>query len=407
VDLKSLPQNTCPLCREAALALKGDRWKCGHCGCIIEFDADTRHSRIAHFPPQYAALKAALADEWLTRRELFERVDEARLAAETDPEARASSSLPLGPIAVVALTLMVLCIMLSAIAAAIVVSPAVARTRRAISAAYRPTQTPIPAVVEALATEPPVVIESPVLQPAVITPTDSIGVSEAVTATPQLVEAPTLTPTMVLAAPTVALPPTNTPVPPTAVPTAPLPPTVTPTVTPTVSIAGTATITAVISPLTSPVGTTVTVTPTVAAQQPQPPPVNATAGPTPTTVPNGAVIFQGTLQVSNIKAVGDPNLAEADEYVEIKNIGSQPVYVDGWSLKVFLNNQQRDQFVFTNGAVFAAGQLCRIYTNLASGPDSCGFAFGFANDEPLWPNGGGARASLFNQQNIEVARFTY
>jgi hypothetical protein len=143
---------------------------------------------------------------------------------------------------------------------------------------------------------------------------------------------------------------------------------------------------------------------------PYPTPVAPTPSPTPsaaTPVPNGAVIFHGTLQVSNIKAVGDPNLAEADEYVEIKNIGSQPVYVDGWSLKVFVNNQQRDQFIFTNGAVFAAGQLCRIYTNLAAGPDNCGFAFGFASDEPLWPNNGGARASLYNQQNIEVARFTY
>ena len=134
---------------------------------------------------------------------------------------------------------------------------------------------------------------------------------------------------------------------------------------------------------------------------------NATAVVTSTVVPPGAVIFNGTLQVSNINAVGDPNLAEGDEYVEIKNIGSQPVYVDGWSLKAFVNNQQRDQFIFTNGAVFAAGQVCRIYTNLAAGSDNCGFTFGFANDEQLWPNGGGGRASLFNQQNIEVARFTY
>jgi hypothetical protein len=143
---------------------------------------------------------------------------------------------------------------------------------------------------------------------------------------------------------------------------------------------------------------------------PYPTPVAPTPSPTPsgaTPVPNGAVIFQGTLQVSNIRAAGDPNLAEADEYVEIRNIGSQPVYVDGWSLKVFVNNQQRDQFIFTDGAVFAAGQVCRIYTNLPAGPDNCGFTSGFANDEPLWPNNGGARASLFNQQNIEVARFTY
>jgi ribosomal protein S27AE len=417
VDLKSLPQNTCPLCREPALALSEERWKCGHCGCVVEYDAETRHSRIANFPPQYAAFKSPLGDEWLTRRELFERVDEARPVIEEALAHSESSSLPIGAMAVVALTSLVLCIMLSAIAAAIVVSPAIARTRRAISAAYRPTSTALPAT-QIVATEPPAVSDSALLTPTVTPVTDSLTSAGVGTATVTVSVTPTLTPTVLLAAPTVGLRPTNTALPPTAAPPAQLPPTFTPlapTPAPTVTFAVLATVAPVLSPLGSPLTLTVTGTPTVTAQQPpqpQPPPVNPPPGSptevvTSTAVPSGAAIFNGTIQVSNIRAVGDPNQAEADEYVEIRNIGSQPVYVDGWSLKAFVNNQQRDQYVFTNGAALTAGQVCRIYTNLASGPDNCGFAFGFANDAPLWPNGGGARASLFNEQNIEMSRFTY
>jgi hypothetical protein len=111
--------------------------------------------------------------------------------------------------------------------------------------------------------------------------------------------------------------------------------------------------------------------------------------------------------VSNIRSAGDPGQAEADEYVEIKNIGTQQQSVDGWSLKVFVNNEQRDQYVFSGpSAELPAGQVCRIYTNLAYGPDNCGLSYGFASPQPIWPNSG-ARASLFNQQNIEVARFSY
>lgn len=110
--------------------------------------------------------------------------------------------------------------------------------------------------------------------------------------------------------------------------------------------------------------------------------------------------------MSNINFNGDPSIAEANEYVEIRNIGQQPVSVDGWSVKVFVNNEQKDQYVFS-GLTFTVGQVCRIYTNLPNGPESCGIAFGFASDEALWPPAGPARASLFNQQNIEVARFGY
>jgi hypothetical protein len=133
------------------------------------------------------------------------------------------------------------------------------------------------------------------------------------------------------------------------------------------------------------------------------PPGQASPTPTPGL---GATVFQGTIQVAFIKAKGDPAQNEADEYVELRNVGNQPVYMDGWSLKAIRNdNTIVDTYLFQSGAVMAAGQMCRIYTNLPAGPDNCGFTSGFASDTPIWPDSG-ARASLFNQQNIEQARYT-
>jgi len=100
---------------------------------------------------------------------------------------------------------------------------------------------------------------------------------------------------------------------------------------------------------------------------------------------------------------------QANEYVELYNEGTQQVNLDGWSLKAIrtADNAVIGTYLFGNGAVIAARQICRIYTNLPFAPDDCGFSGGFASQEQIWPDNGGARASLFNQGNIEYARFTY
>lgn len=122
----------------------------------------------------------------------------------------------------------------------------------------------------------------------------------------------------------------------------------------------------------------------------------------------GSIVYQGTVRILSIQPVGSgPN--QADEYVELYNEGPQQVDLNGWTLKAMrtADNTIIDTYLFGNGAIIAAGQVCRIYTNLLSPPDNCGFSGGFASDEPIWPDNGGARASLFNQANIEYARFTY
>lgn len=122
----------------------------------------------------------------------------------------------------------------------------------------------------------------------------------------------------------------------------------------------------------------------------------------------GSQLLAGTVQVITVMMNGNPGLNEADEYVELKNVGQTPAYLDGWKLRAIRNadNVVLDEYTFPGGAVIAANQTCRIYTNLPFGAENCGFAGGFANDQPLWPPNG-ARAVLLNPQGQEMARFVY
>jgi len=145
-------------------------------------------------------------------------------------------------------------------------------------------------------------------------------------------------------------------------------------------------------------------TPTPAVTRQPAPTATATA-----TITPGAIVYQGHVQVSNIHYQG-VELNEADEYVEIKNIGTQAVPMDGWSLKVLSpNNVLVDQYVFSNGFILAVGQTCHIYTAKLSNADNCGTGHGFDSATPLWPNtpGQGWHASLYDKNNVEQARFTY
>lgn len=405
MDLSSIPKDACPLCRQVALDRTGTLWQCRSCGCRLEFDPRTRRSRIVYFPDEYAVFEGTVGSAWLTRREMFERVEAAQRAQAAAE--RSGSGRWFGPILIVALTLTVACVILAAIATALVISPSLARTRRAISAAYQPTPTPTPTVGPAVVTTMPLpavgTLDSPI-QPQP-TPTAETDQDEPLlpTPTPQTVmpepaQQPTAppplpTPASVLDSP---LPKPEVTLPPTFTPSAPQP---------TVAAASPGTPEVPATP-TSPA---VLPTDTPAATAPPPPPTSPPPPPaTPTPVTLGSVIFQGTVRIRAIQPAGSgPN--QADEYVELYNEGSQQVNLNGWSLKAIrtADNTIIDTYLFGNGAVIAAGQVCRIYTNVLFAPDDCGFSGGFASEEPIWPDNGGARASLFNQGNIEYARFTY
>lgn len=368
-----------------------------------------------HYPDEYAAFEGVVGSAWLTRREMFERAERA-YQAQAAMEQPASSRW-LGPTVLVTLALMVTCVILAAIAAALVLGPSLARTRRAISAAYQPTLTPTPVVTRlVVATNPAAVgtLDSPLLPqpketqethreadnpsdgPQVPTPTVTPEPAQ-----PDLIPTLPATPASVLDSPLpkpeVTLPPTFTPPPPLI-----LQPTATGTPQPVSEVAAT--------PLPSP--TPQVQTPVAATAPPAGPPPTTPAEPTPQPTPTplkmGSIVFQGTVRILSIQPVGSgPN--QSDEYVELYNEGLQQVDLNGWTLKAIrtADNTIIDTYLFGNGAVIAAGQVCRIYTNRLSAPDDCGFSGGFASDEPIWPDNGGARASLFNQGNIEYARFTY
>ncbi len=411
MDLSSIPKDTCPLCRHVALDRSGTLWRCRSCGCKLEFDPRTRRSRIVHFPDEYAAIEGAVGFAWLTRREMFERVDRAK-QAQAEAEQPTSSRM-LAPVALVALTLMVACVILAAIAAALVLSPSLSRTRRAISAAYQATPTPVVASVATLSPLPATpVLDSPLSpQPTTVSELDEEEDDEPPAPTARAVmpepQQPDLPPTPPPPAPTPA-PVLDSPLP---QPEMTLPPTFTPPPSPTpaeaVTIRPTPVAPSTPTPLPTPqaeVPVTVTPPPTVPPPPTAPPPPPAT--PTPITL--GSIVFQGTVRIVSIQPVGSgPN--QADEYVELHNEGTQQVDLNGWSLKAIrtADNTIIDTYLFGNGAIIAAGQVCRIYTNLLIAPDNCGFSGGFASEEPIWPDNGGARASLFNQGNIEYARFTY
>jgi hypothetical protein len=409
VDLKSLPANTCPLCRQAALDQRTDQWTCDFCGCTLEFDPASRRSRITYWPAQYAALKAGVGDDWQNRRELFERVD---AAVAMTPAARQPRLV--GPLLIIASALLLVCVMLGAVASALVISPSIARTRRVISQAYLPTATATmtataTVAVQAMGTESPAMaspLETALPGPeaaGLISPTVIAGDPALLATAPALPtpELPTPAPPQAAAPlPTQPLPPTFTPVPPT--PTAPaVPPTPPPTLTPTLPGAQT-------SPL--PPGQGVQPTPPT-----QPPPGNPTpAQPTVTVVTStqplqpGSQLLNGTVQVIRVEANGNAGLNEADEFVELRNVGQTPAYLDGWRLKAIRNadNVQLEEYIFPGGSVIASNQTCRIYTNLPFGTDNCGFAGGFAFEQPLWPPNG-ARAVLVNPQGQEMSRFVY
>ncbi len=71
---------------------------------------------------------------------------------------------------------------------------------------------------------------------------------------------------------------------------------------------------------------------------------------------------------------------EPDEYIEIFNIGTQPVQLAGWSIR----DAEGHAFIFPK-FILGAGQYCRVLTDDYQ-PDHCGFSF--YRPSPVWDNDG-------------------
>jgi hypothetical protein len=111
--------------------------------------------------------------------------------------------------------------------------------------------------------------------------------------------------------------------------------------------------------------------------------------------------LQGEAEVviNHIYCEGLVEGVESDEYVEIANVGTEPIDIGGW----LLNAGDSDlDFIFPS-FVLEPWQICRVYTN-EHHFDTCGFSF----DSPraIWNNEGDC-GYLFDVNREPVATYCY
>ena len=172
--------------------------------------------------------------------------------------------------------------------------------------------------------------------------------------------------------------PTRTPTPtPTKTSTA------TPTKTPTSTFTRTSTFTATNTP-------TKTRTPTPTRTPTKTPTRTPTRTPTP-------IPLDGNVQIIYIYYDGEaPN--EADEYVEIKNVGSTSVQIQSWTL----SDKAFHIFTFPQ-FVMVPNQICRIYTN-ETHSEYCGF--NYHSGSAIWNNSDDC-GYLRNSSDVLKSQYCY
>ena len=94
-------------------------------------------------------------------------------------------------------------------------------------------------------------------------------------------------------------------------------------------------------------------------------------------------------------------LYEGDEYVQIANLGSTTVDLEGWQLRDVSDGSPT--FEFPTYSLGPAGRV-RVYTNEVH-PEWGGFSF--QRGSAVWSNSKPDEAGLFNPQGQEVSRKSY
>ncbi|MCW1968856.1 MAG: lamin tail domain-containing protein [Anaerolineae bacterium] len=378
MDLRHIPPNTCPLCRRQALALQGGECHCAACKSVFLYDSAhkvCRYTAVApRFAGRFAEIEPILIAEWLTRQQVFDLAEPFALPPPkrhptTPPAPLPPSRVSLG-LWVVALSLLGLACVAAGVMWAM-------PQLRLVWQASTPTAT------VALA---PAIIFSPNLIPS-----PSPAPTVAPTNTPADVTA--LLPTAVLPIgtlkplPTLAPPRTATPtgligalVSPPSGPTPTLPPTFTPRPLVLVGVAtspaalATSPATAVINALNSPIQLTATV---------PPPP---------------------SIEISSLNFQGDSSLKEADEFVELHNLGEQGLSLRNWTIGL-KGGEKLSLSVLGSGFILSPKQKCRIYTNSPPLSGGCG-PLSFNRNSELWPNSGGV-IELYDQNEKLIAQYNY
>jgi len=115
--------------------------------------------------------------------------------------------------------------------------------------------------------------------------------------------------------------------------------------------------------------------------------------PTPSTATN--------VKITKIFYDGLEPRTESDEYVEIKNLGSEPVDLEGWVIKDISEGYPSLTFP---AYILQPGKSIRVYTNEIH-PEYGGFSFG--SGKAVWNNNSPDTAVLYNAQGQEVSRKSY
>lgn len=106
------------------------------------------------------------------------------------------------------------------------------------------------------------------------------------------------------------------------------------------------------------------------------------------------------VQITHILNDGLVKRSEADEYVEISNLGCETADISGW--KVNADDRGQD-FVFPSDTTLQSGKSIRVYTNQIHA-QSGGFSFG--SGRAIW-NNHGDEGKLFNAQGQVMSIYLY
>lgn len=109
----------------------------------------------------------------------------------------------------------------------------------------------------------------------------------------------------------------------------------------------------------------------------------------------------GNVQITKIFYDGLVPYVESDEYVEITNLGSQPINIGSWVLVDI--DEGSPSFTFPSYTL-NSGESIRVYTNEIH-PEYGGFSFGFG--QAVWNNTDPDTAVLYDSEGNEVSKKSY
>ena len=140
-------------------------------------------------------------------------------------------------------------------------------------------------------------------------------------------------------------------------------------------------------------------------------PVDVTPVPTPAPQPTPATLVTDSeeftitattnVTISKLVYKGAVKRTQADEYIEISNLGNSPANISEWKITSAASSKQF--LTFPPGTILEGGKSFRIYTNEVH-PETGGFSFG--SKTAIW-NDAGDEAKLFDTAGSNVSTLAY